>query len=174
MTNASDVVVTTGNAPRLHLSSAPDRGTDLLGIPVDGLVRLPPVPTDLAFRIHLIATDCPYGPVYIEILVCGDGTITSGSWNADLGATDHEPMSIAGAYPMLMGWLHDKVILGHLLWAGAEVKGDLIDYAAVDGIVSAPAGPRPEAALVDAVMAGCIAAATTGRDSTRTTLTRWD
>ena len=144
---------------RLARPEAPDVVTDTLGIPAGGLTRLPPVVTDLQFRLELVAPDCPLGPLRTTIVVGGDGHVVSTSWGEAAGAGDRSaftierhPLSITGPYLLLLAWLHRDVIFGNLIWAGADLQGDLLDFAALDGLVSAPPGPRPETEVVDTLI----------------------
>lgn len=145
---------------RVSQPEAPAVVTDALGIPADGLLRRPPAATDLQFLLDLVATDCPLGPLRSRILVGGDGRVVCLSWVDPPTAEDRRDstvertaLSITGPYLLLLAWLHrEEVTFGNLLWAGAEVRGDLLDFAALDGVVSAPAGARAESAVVDALI----------------------
>jgi hypothetical protein len=126
--------------------------TDPWGIPEAGLRRAPALVTDLAFLVELHSPGCPFGPLRSTVLVRGDGTVRSDLWGP-LEARDRTnvaPLALEGPYALLLGWLHRQVIFGNLVWAGAGVTGDLLDFVAVDGIVSAPS-PDAEPAVVGAL-----------------------
>jgi hypothetical protein len=146
---------------KLWMDDAPTT-TDMLCIPDHGLVRRPPiVVADVVFDLELVIPDSPVGPLTTEITVTGSGVIKSRLWadrsvaDGSRPSRDHDPMSITAQYLMMLGWLHRTVILGHLLWSGASVTGDLFDYSLIDGVICSPVVEQPEGAIADAVIERC-------------------
>lgn len=148
---------------RLSLPERTERHTDVFGFPPAGLTRRVPVRTELAFSLELVAPDCPLGPARSRISVTGSGRLTShtasagaredsAEESAEASDVDHEPMFIMAPYCQLLRWLHRDTIFGHLLWSGADIRGDLLDFAALDGIVSAPAEPSTASVVIDTLI----------------------
>ena len=129
---------------------------DLLGVPRAGLLRKPPVSTRLCFLLELRAQDCALGPLVLAYSVTGEGRIARASSISPVapdGFTfdnkDGLLMVVEAPYRDLLLWLRGDLIFGNVLFGGAEVKGDLIDFAALDGIVSAPADRATDDSVLD-------------------------
>ena len=105
---------------------------------------------DLAFEVELVVDESPFGPIEATVLVTSDGRISSSLWGSlpDVSRSNEKPLGVGATYLMVLGWLHGDVIFGHLMWAGAEIKGDLIDWAACDGLVACARGPHGGAEVI--------------------------
>jgi hypothetical protein len=103
----------------------------ILGIPSVGR-RQPPMPIVCTCDCQIGCRASPYGNLPVALRTA-ETTVT---WY--VGYWDDPDVEVVAPYHEILDWLNGKAILGHLLYRGARVKGDIQCLSALEGVVSAP------------------------------------
>ena len=104
----------------------------------------------------ITSPDGPFGELSLMLQVHEDA-IAVQCGTADETTEDDIDVHIRAKFADLLHWLHGDDLLGHLLYRGCAVRGDLLALSALDGVVSATSAdepPRHAIALIAAYARG--------------------